>query len=182
MGFMGKFALSVAGMLVLMAAGVSGEAMAKSVHSSAKKTKITAKTKKAIWVGPTRKKLSVRPNKVTPPEPVSEIEEGLSPFGSKFVSKRAHFAASQAPVPEEYNCDGAMEDRKKQEAEREALAKCEAAGEQNCRVHRSVILKTGELKCGDVPGRACKKEFIRGCVARAIAVGGEPLVESASVF
>lgn len=175
MGFMGKFAFCVAGLLVLLAGGTAEIAEAKSVRSSGKKIK------KAVLVKPRAKQA----RKVTPPAPGvdASLLEGLSQFGTKFVSHRVRFAASEAPVPEEYNCDSAAEEQKRQEAEQEALAKCEASGEKHCRLHRSVIVKNGELKCGDVPGRSCKKkQYFRGCVARALAVGGEAPTSAASVF
>lgn len=179
-GVMGKFAFCVAGMLVLLAGGTSVSAEAKSVRSSGKKVTAT-KIKKAVWVKPRAK----QPRKVTPPAPGvdASLLEGLSQFGTKFVSHRVRFAASEAPIPEEYDCDPAAIEQKKLEAEQEALAKCEASGEKHCRLHRSVIVKNGELKCGDVPGRSCKrKQYFRGCVARALAVGGEAPTASASVF
>ncbi len=143
----------------------------------------SSKAKHEVQTARKRARGARRPIVTPPMAEIKEIEDGLSPFGSKFVSKRVQFAASEGPVPESYDCDGSVEEAKKQEAEREALAKCEASGEKYCRVHRSVIVKNGELKCGDVPGRACKrKEYIRGCVARAIAVGGEAPEAAAAAF
>lgn len=180
-GIMGKFAIIAAGLLALL-----GSAHAEAGNKSKVKTAKLVVTKSTKHKVHTAKKRARAPGRslVTPPlAELNEIEEGLSPFGSKFVSKRVQFAASQGPVPESYDCDGRTEETKKQEAEREALAKCEASGEKYCRVHRSVIVKNGELKCGDVPGRSCKrKEFIRGCVARAIAVGGEAPEAAAAAF
>jgi hypothetical protein len=110
-------------------------------------------------------------------------DKGLSPFDDKYVSRTVHFAASAAPVPEEYDCDSLIEEKQKRQAERDALAKCESMGEKHCRLHLLEIVKKGELRCQDIPGRDCRvRKFYRGCVAQAIVVGGEEPEAQASVF
>jgi hypothetical protein len=183
MGYMGKIAFCVIGMLVLFAGGSGASAEAKELRASGKRT--SSEKKKTLK---TKQKLSrsgMGHQKVNPPELGidASLLEGLSQFGTKFVSHRVRFAASEAPVPEEYDCDPATAEVKRLEAEQEALSKCERSGEKHCRLHRSVIAKNGELKCADVPGRSCRrKEYFRGCVARALAIGGEAPTAAASAF
>lgn len=154
-----------------------------SLPSEVKKVK--AAPKKTAKKSAPRKNISQAPANWDA-EPVLQAEKkdnGLSPFDDKYVSKTVHFAASAAPVPEEYDCDSSQELLQMQEAESKAIAKCEANGEQHCRLHEIKIVKAGELRCQDIPGRDCGvKKFYRGCVAQAIVVGGDEPEAQASVF
>lgn len=188
---MGKFALGVTGLLVLFSTVTKSEAkprLALHLPSQVKKTNVktikakTAKAKTAKLTKKNRIKEDVQ-SRATQQAMDDVRNSGLSQFDDKFVSTTAHFAASTAPVGEEYNCDGAAEEQQMRQAEREAMAKCEGRGEENCRLHQIKIVKKGELRCQDIPGRDCsQKKFYRGCVAQAIVVAGDDPEATASVF
>jgi len=188
MGYMGKFALGVTGLLVLLSTITESEAKPKlqsQLPSQVKKTSVRTVKAKPVKAGNSKLAAGKKHNKAAVPEPMVDLDNsGLSPFDDKFVSRTVHFAASTAPVGEEYDCDGAAEEQQMRQAERQAMAKCEARGEENCRLHQIKIVKKGELRCQDIPGRDCSqgKKFYRGCVAQAIVVAGEEPAATASVF
>ncbi len=179
---MGKFALGVAGLLFISIVGVA-EAQPKL------QTKLPSQVKEVRATKPAEKKMAKQTKKPVKtlaivPAPLPDLSDsGLSSFDDKFISKTVHFAASTAPVPEDYNCDGAEEEIQMRKAESEALAKCEARGEEHCRLHQIKIVKAGELRCQDIPGRDCSEpKFYRGCVAQAIVVAGEEPEAQAGIF
>lgn len=188
MGYMGKFALSAAALLVLLGTIVSADAKPVSKHDLATRLPSQVKKiKKATYAPKAKSKARLVARKTTKtvaPEPIAQLDDsGLSPFDDKFVSKTVYFAASTAPVPEEYDCSAEIEEKQMRQAEREAIAKCEVRGEEHCRLHQIKIVKKGELRCQDIPGRDCaQKKFYRGCVAQAIVVAGEEPAATASVF
>lgn len=194
-GDMGKFARGVAASLFVVLF-VSGAAEARNpklqtkLPSEVKKVKIrAAKKPKAPLVKTVKKAVPQEEFQEfnewlkSEPKTTAEIDKGVSAFDDKFISKTVHFAASTAPVPEEYGCDSSIEEKQMRQAELDALAKCEADGEEHCRLHQIKIIKTGELRCEDIPGRDCGvRKFYRGCVAQAIVVGEKNPEEQASIF
>ena len=95
-----------------------------------------------------------------------------NPWASKFYSRTVYYVRSSARLPESYDCDSGIEERKKAEAEAEALAKCEASGLAECRLAKVVVAKNGILTCRDFPGRRCPGSgHYRGCVAEALVLG-----------
>jgi len=185
---MGKFAFSVVGMLLFLGTGGALEAkptLQSKLPSEVKKVK-PQKGKSPLQASSSKQKKIISPQILAPKlaKKISGLEDsGLSPFEDKYVSRTVHFAASVAPVPEEYDCDSLIEEKQKRQAERDAIAKCEMSGKEHCRLHLIEIVKKGELICQDIPGRDCQqKKFYRGCVAQAIVVSEEVQEEQASVF
>ncbi len=180
---MGKFALCVAGWLLF-----SGTIEGKAVAADGRHSQVSASpqmAKKRIK----RSKKSTRAKRnfqaLSQKELVNlarELDQDLGDTNKKFLASSVRYAASSAPVPESYDCNTEQEEQKRLEAEADAMAKCEASGEKFCRVYRSSIVKRGALRCGDVPGRSCKKEHIRGCVARAVVVSGQAPEAQAGIF
>ena len=131
---------------------------------------------KTIRLQPSRHALPKAPRSV--PMPDADFSADLraeareNPWASKFYSRTVYYVRSSARVPESYDCDSAIEERKKAEAENEALAKCEAAGLAECRLAKVLISKNGILQCRDFPGKRCPSNgHFRGCVAEALVLG-----------
>jgi hypothetical protein len=170
MGYMGKLMFSAAALLCVSLFGMSSVSEAKPKLQ----TKLPAQVKK-IKIVKAKLKQVVKHKLAAAPALMADLDKtGLSPFDNKYVTKTVHFAASTGELGAEFDCDGSTKEQQIRKAERDALEKCEANGEKHCRVHQSKIVKQGDLRCQDIPGRDCgQRKFYRGCVAQAIAVGGE---------
>lgn len=103
--------------------------------------------------------------------PELQREADDHPFAAKYFSRSVYFVRSDYPLSADYDCDGETQERKMQEAESQARARC-AQGREPCRLVKALLVKTGSLRCSDFPGKKCPgRGHFRGCVAEALVLG-----------
>jgi hypothetical protein len=103
----------------------------------------------------------------------------IHPLGSRYLSRTVFFWRSAARLPASFLCDDETLALKLQEAETQAMEKCQANEERTCRLQGSKVLKQGKLNCSDIPGADCsQKNYYAGCVAVALVFGSKDQMAS----
>jgi hypothetical protein len=180
-GFMGKafYIGGICGMLLMVAANTS-EAKARNA-SLARVLPSQVKTITLAYPRPQQSrsrnfKTSLkRPKKIKSKAiPKEEVisPESLDPSTSKYSTRSVFFWHSPYHLPATYHCDEEISETKKRDAQMQALAKCQASGNENCELSEVTIVKNGKLACSDIPGTACQpSHHYAGCVAVAVVLG-----------
>ena len=176
-GIMGKQIIIMAALCALL---VSGSAQAKKKKHLARVLPSQVKT---IHLEKNHHK-KVAPAKMKPAEMADELQAEArdNPSASKYFTRSVYYFRSTQPLPDSLNCDEAIEESKKAEAQAEAENKCAANGGEECHVAKVVIAKSGALTCSDFPGGHCPKSgFYRGCVAEALVLGEKRSLDESAI-